>query len=167
MLRDRVWIDEAYVSDSDLPKGCGQARKRGLSKRKLCVAVAIDAFKNPVAVVCGHGKPSAGEIKKALGSHLAEGCTVVHDKERAHNGVIAERGCRSEAYRADVADPVYLEEMVMASNPGSWLKCYLWRFTGMDPVNLQSYLNWFAYLFRVRQAEGRWPKTARVVAICS
>ena len=33
----------------------GQARKRGLSKQKLCIAVAIDACKN---VVVGHGKPS-------------------------------------------------------------------------------------------------------------
>ena len=51
----------------------------------------------------------------------------------------------------------------MANDLGSWLKRCLWRFTGMDPANLQSYLNWFVYLFRVRQAEDIWPKTARVV----
>ena len=28
----------------------------------------------------------------------------------------------------------------------------------LDPKNLQSYLNWFVYLFRVRQAEEKWPK---------
>ena len=33
----------------------------------------------------------------ALGSHLAEGSTVVHDKERAHNGVIAERSTHCKA----------------------------------------------------------------------
>ena len=161
--RGRVWIDEAYVNDTDLSKGCGQARKRGLSKQKICIAIAIDASKNPVAVVCGHGKPSAKRIKAALGSHLAEGSTVVHDKERAHNGVIADRKCGSEAYKADVTDPAYLEEMAMVNNLSSWFKRYLWRFTGMDPANLQSYLDWFVYLFRVRQAEEKWPKTARVV----
>ena len=163
VLGGRVWIDEVYVNDTDLSKGYGQARKRGLSGQKLCIAIAIDASKNPVAVVCGHGKPSARGIKAALGPHLAEGSTVVHDRERAHNGLIAERRCGSEAYKADATDPVYLDAMEMANNLSSWLKRYLRRFTGMDPANLQSYLNWFVYLFRVRQAEDRWPKTARVV----
>lgn len=163
VLGGRVWIDEVYVNDTDLSKGYGQARKRGLSRQKLCIAIAIDARKNPVAVVCGRGKPSTKGIKAALGAHLAEGSTVVHDKERAHNGVIAERGCGSEAYKADITDPAYLDAMEMVNNLSSWLKRYLWRFTGMDPANLQSYLDWFVYLFRVRQAEDEWPKTARVV----
>lgn len=163
VLGGRVWIDEVYVNDTELSKGCGQARKRGLSKEKLCIAIAIDASKTPVAFVCGHGKPSTKRIRAALGSHLAEGSTVVHDKERAHNGVIADKGCASEAYKADVGDPAYLEAMEMVNNLSSWLKRYLWRFTGMDPANLQSYLDWFVYLFRVRQAQDRWPKTARVV----
>ena len=163
VLRNRVWIDRAYVNDADLSKGYGQARKRGLSKQKLCIAIAIDTSKNPVAVVCGHGKPSTKRIKAALGSHLAEGSTVVHDKERAHNGVIADRKCCSEACKADASDPAYLDAMEMVNNLSSWLKRYPWRFTGMDPANLQSYLDWFVYLFRVRQAEEKWPKTARVV----
>ena len=102
-------------------------------------------------------------LNQALGNHLAEGSTVVHDKERAHNGVIADRKCSSEAYKADVTDPAHLGAMEMVNNLSSWLKRYLWRFTGMDPANLQSYLDWFVYLFRVHQAEDRWPKTARVV----
>jgi len=163
VLRGRVWIDEVYVNDTDLTKGPGQARKRGLSGQKLCIAIGIDSSKNPVAVVCGHGKPSAGRIRDALGAHLAVGSVVVHDKERAHNGVIADRGCASEAYKADCTDPAYLEAMGMVNNLSSWLKRYLWRFTGMDPANMQSYLDWYVYLFRVHQAEDRWPKTARVV----
>lgn len=163
VLKGRVWIDEVYVNDTDLSKGYGQARKRGLSKQKLCVAIVIDTSKNPVAVVCGHGKPSTKRIKETLGSHLAEGSTVVHDKERAHSGVIADRKCSSEAYKADVTVPAYLDAMEMVNNLSSWLKRYLWRFTGMDPVNLQSYLDWFVYLVRMDQAKGRLRKTVRVV----
>lgn len=136
------------------------------SKEKLCIAIAIaiDASKAPVAFVCVPGKPSTKRIRAALRSHLAEGTrSCVHDKERAHNGVIADKGCASEAYKADVGDPAYLEAMEMVNNLSSWLKRYLWRFTGMDPANLQSYLDWFVHLFRVRQAQDRWPKTARVV----
>lgn len=163
VLRERAWIDETYISDTDLTHGFGEARKRGLSKQKLCISVGIDVFKNPVAVVCGHGKPSSKRIKDALGDHIGEGIVIVHDLERAHNGLIRAKKCVSEAYKADVKDPAYIDGMAMVNNLCSWLKRYLWRFTGMDPANLQSYLNWYVYLFRVHQAEDKWPKTARVV----
>lgn len=51
----------------------------------------------------------------------------------------------------------------MANNLCSWLKRYLWRFTGMGPGNLQSYLNRYVYLFRVNQTQEKWPKTERAV----
>ena len=163
VLRDRVWIDETYINDTDLHLGYGVARKRGLSRQKVCIAVAIDVHKNPVAVACGHGKPSSGRILEALGGHIAEGSLVVHDRERAHGALIRESGCADEAHRADPNDPVYLERTAMVNNLCSWLKRYLWRFTGMSKENLQSYLNWFVYLFRVKRDSERWPETARVV----
>ncbi len=163
VLRDRIWIDETYINDTDLTHGYGEARKRGLSKQKLCIAVAIDVHKNPVAVVCGHGKPSTKRMKNGLLSHMREGSVVVHDMEKAHKGLVKAAKCTDEAYKADVKDPVYLECMAMVNNLCSWIKRYLWRFTGMDPANLQSYLNWYVYLFRVNQAQDKWPKTERAV----
>ena len=74
--------------------------------------------------------------------------------------VLRNRVWNDEVY---VNDPAYLDAMEMINNLSSWLKRYLWRFTGMDPANLQSCLDWFVYLFREHQAEDRWPKTARVV----
>ena len=163
MLRGRVWIDETYINDTDLTHGYGEARKRGLSKQKICIAVAIDMFKNPVAVVCGHGKPSSKRIVKGLRSHITAGSTIVHDMEKSHRALVRATGCVDESYRADVRDPVYLESMAMVNNLCSWIKRYLWRFTGMSPENLQSYLNWYVYLFRVNQAREKWPETERVV----
>jgi transposase-like protein len=163
VLKDRIWIDETYINDTDLTRGYGQARKRGLSKQKICIAVAIDVHKNPVAVVCGHGKPSSKRIKDGLLAHIAQGSVIVHDKEKAHNALIKAAKCSEEAYKADVRDPLYVECMALVNNLCSWLKRYLWRFTGMKPVNLQSYLNWYVYLFRVNAARGKWPETERVV----
>lgn len=163
VLRGRVWVDETYVNDTDLSKGYGQARKRGLSKQKLCIAVGIDARKEPVAVACGHGKPSAARIRAALGGHVAEGATLVHDRERAHNVLVRENGLADESYKADARDPEYLEAMELVNNLCSWLKRHLWRFTGMDPENLQSYLNLYVYFFRIKRDDERWPKIARVV----
>lgn len=163
VLRGTVWIDETYVNDTDLSKGYGQARKRGLSKQKVCIAVAIDAGKSVVAAAIGHGKPSSKRVREGLSGHIAPGSLVIRDREKAHNALLRESGCESEAHKADVRDPVYLERMQMINSLCSWLKRHLWRFTGMDPANLQSYLNWFVYLFRVKRDEETWPKTERVV----
>jgi len=163
VLKDRVWIDETYINDTELSHGYGEARKRGLSKQKFCIPVAIDVHKDLVAVVCGHGKPSSKRVKDALLSHIAEGSVIVHDKEKSHNALVKAAGCTDEAYKADVRDPLYLECMSIVNNLCSWLKRYLWRLTGMKPGNLQSYLNWYVYLFRVNTARGKWPETERVV----
>ena len=163
MLRDRIWIDETYINDTDLTHGYGEARKRGLSKQKLCIAVAIDVHKNPVAVVRGHGKPSTKCMKDGLLSHLKEGSVAVHDMEKAHRGLAKAAKCTDEACKADVRDPVYLECMAIANNLCSWIKRCLWRFIGMDPANLQNYLNRYVYLFRVNQARDKWPRLERVV----
>ncbi len=163
VLRGRVRIDELYLTDSDIVRGSGFARKRGLSKGKICIAVAIDASKNAVAVICGHGKPSSKRTKDALLAHIAPGSAIVHDMERSHPALVRAAGCADEAYGADAAGPAYLEAMGLVNNLCSWLRRYLFRFPGMKKSNLQSYLNWFVYLFRVRRDEGKWPKTARVL----
>lgn len=93
-----------------------EARKRGLSRQKLCIAVAIDVRKNPVAKVCGHGKPSSKRIKDALEGNIAEGPTLVGDRERAHNALARAVKVAHEAYKADTRDPVYLEQVAMVNN---------------------------------------------------
>lgn len=162
-LRDRVWIDETYLFDSSLLHDDDYKRKRGLSKDLICIVVAIDIHKNTYAVICGHGKPSGTRIYKALKDHIVPGSTVVHDGEKAHNMLIEKLNLTSEAYIADTKDKNYLENMALINNMCSWLKRYIYRFIGMRMDNLQSYLNWFVYLFRVKGAVDRWPKISRIL----
>jgi transposase-like protein len=163
MLKKRVWIDETYVEDSALIGQPDWRPKRGLSKNKICIAVAIDVFKNPYAVICGHGKPSAKRIKEALQGHIQEGSTIVHDMEKSHKSLVKSVKGIDEPYRADTKDPAYLEAMQMVNNLCAWLKYYLRRFPGMKQDNLQDYLNWFVYLFRVTRDKEKWPKVERVL----
>lgn len=74
---------------------------------------------------------------------------LIHDQERAHNAFVRDGGLESEAHRADVNDPVYMERIEVPNDPCASLKCYLWRFTGMSPRNIQ--------------ARDRWDQTARLV----
>ena len=163
VLKKRIWIDEAYVADSSLLSQPDWKPKRGLSKNKICIVVAIDVFKNPYAVICGHGKPSAKRIKDALLGHIQEGSVIVHDMEKSHKSLVKAVKGIDEPYKADTKDPEYLKGMKMVNNLCAWLKYYLGRFPGMKQDNLQHYLNWFVYLFRVTRDKEKWPKVERVL----
>ena len=73
---------------------------------------------------------------------------LVHDGENAHNLLIKKLHLYSESYIANEKDKNYLENMALINNMCSWLKRYIYHFIGMRMDNLQSYLNWFVYLFR-------------------
>lgn len=93
-----------------------------------------------------------------MGDRIAPGSPLIQDLERAHGVPVRDDGLESGAHRAYDNDPVYLKRMEMANDLCSWLKRYLWRFTGMSPRNLQAYLDWYVY-----QARDRWDQTARAV----
>ena len=162
-LYERVWLDETYIDDYSIIHNPFDKRKRGLSRDKICIVVAIDIYKNMVAVICGHGKPSSRRIRKALESHIVPGATVVHDGETSHNELIRKLNCTSEVYKADSKDPEYIEHMALINNMCGWLKRYIWHFIGMNIANLQSYLNWFIYLQRCKRDDEKWPKSVRIL----
>ena len=163
MLSGRVWIDEMYFNDTDLLHDLGRKPKRGLSKDLICVVVAIDAHKNVLAVVSENGKPSTKRINAALEAHIEPGSTIVHYCEKAHNALVKKLRLVDERYKANTADPDYLLHMALVNNLCSWIRRYVGRFSCMKSVNLQSYLNWFVYLFRVHRDEEKWPTEERVV----
>ena len=114
--RDEVWMDEMHVTDSDLKGDPGWEPKRGLSKDKICIAVAIDVHKNVFVVRCGHGKPSARRIKDALRAHIAEGSEIFHDMEKSHESLARAVKGVDRPYKADTKDQEYLEKMAMVNN---------------------------------------------------
>ena len=164
-LYNTVWIDETYLEDYDVLKSddYNGNQLRGLSRTKICIVVAVDQYKNMVAIICGHGKPSSRRIYNALKDHIKEGSTVIHDGDNSHNYLVSKLNLKSEVYKANSKDEEYLKNMAMINNMCSWLKRYIWRFIGMEVDNLQSYLNWFIYLQRCKKDNEIWPKTDRIL----
>lgn len=101
----RVWVDEMYVDYTDPPK-VGRSKKLGFFKDKLCIAAGIDARKERVAVVCGHGKSTTARIS----------ATLAHDRERAHGVLVGEKSLEGKSYKADVRDPSHLGAMARVNN---------------------------------------------------
>lgn len=163
LLSGDVWIDETYLEDYEVLAKKDGKHLRGLSRSKICIVVAIDSYKNMVAIISGHGKPSSRRIISALKSHIKEGSHIIHDGDHSHYKLIKELNCSEEFYKANSNDPLYLEHMRLINNMCGWLKRYIWRFIGMDINNLQSYLNWFIYIHRVNEYKDKWPKTTRIL----
>ena len=163
VLSGRVWIDEMYFEDTRVGREPGSPRRRGLSRDKVCVVVAIDSHKQALAIASENGKPSTERINRALKEHIRRGSTVVHDCERAHNALVRDLGLVDERYKAVTTDPVYLEQMALVNHLCSWIRRYVGRFACMRSENLQAYLDWFVYLHRVHRDEKRWPVEERVV----
>ena len=53
--------------------------------------------------------------------------------------------------------------MNLINSLSSWIKRYLYRFTGMKMKNIQSYLNWFVYLFKVKKDDEKYPMVERII----
>lgn len=163
VLSDTIWIDETYIEDYEIEAISKGKHLRGLSRSKMCIVVAIDNHKNMVAKIAGHGKPSSKRILVALKPHIKEGSHIIHDGDHSHYKLIQELNCSEELYKANTKDELYIEKMSLINNMCSWLKRYLRRFLGMDINNLQSYLNWFIYLQRVKAEDDKWPKNNRIL----
>ena len=105
-MKDRVWIDETYLYDSSLLHDDGY-KKRGLSKKQLCIVVANDCHKNTYAVICGHGKPSASRIFEVLKNHIVSGSTLIRNGEEAYDKEYLEKTALINKY-VFMAKKVYL-----------------------------------------------------------
>ena len=80
-----------------------------------------------------------------------------------YSHLIDAHNLKSEVYIANTKDSEYIKNMAMINNMCSWLKRYIWRFIGMEVVNLQSYLNWFIHLHRCKRDNEKWPKSNRIL----
>jgi dephospho-CoA kinase len=72
-LSGRVWIDEIYTFDYGDPGDHFRKMRRGLSKRKVCVCIAIDCRESLVIFETGHGCPTSAELLRALKGHIEPG----------------------------------------------------------------------------------------------
>ena len=151
VLEGRVQADEAYYP---IPLSEAETGKRGLkpgfSKNKICIAVSCEGGKprRSTFEVCGRGKPSGERALAAYGPHIAEGSTLVHDKERSHGIVVRERKLTSEAYDSRLISKLPDKEnpLQQVNRLCFLVKVFLDRHNGFDRSNMQDWLNLFSVM---------------------
>ena len=162
-LRGTVWIDEIYTFDWSDPADHKHKGKQGLSGKKIAIALAIDQYKNIALFAIGKGHPTSKSIMACFGDRIDAAC-VIHDGLMAHRQLIAKLGIDDKVYKSTVKDEESLAAMAMINNFSAWVKRFLCRFSGMRTDEyLQDYLNWFAYIFKVKKQSEIYPKDERLM----
>ena len=149
VLSGRVWLDETYYSVMMKDRVLNEdgTNPRGLSKNKICVGVATDK-KNTVIIAEGFGKPSQKMSYSSFRSHIAQGSTLVHDKESTHKKLVSDLSLISEEYAAK--DLKGLEDFENPLDPVNHLhyliKRFLYAHSGFDRREIQGYLDLYAFV---------------------
>lgn len=76
-LSGNVWVDETYINAPVSERS--PIKKRGLSKDKVQVAVAVDGNGHALAVINGRGMSGYDDARRAFGGRIEPGSTVYHD----------------------------------------------------------------------------------------
>ena len=147
-LRDRCWVDEMFFEDSSL------RNTRCPCVRNLLWCGGDRRAQEPVAVVCGQASPQE-EGREALGGRMPR------DDHRPRHGEGARPALRPRKAPRRTPGTRVPRGDEDGQQPRAWIRRYV-EVRGDEAANLQEYLDWYVYLFRVRRTE-RWPKTARVL----
>ena len=166
VLSGRVQIDETYypVPAAEAERNADGSLKRGLSRNKLCIAVATDGRGRSAFEPCGRGKPSARRALAAYsGHHVARGSTLLHDKEKSHRALVRELGLASVEY-----DSRRLKSLPDRENPLAdvnrlhfLLKSFLDAHKGFDRADLKGWLDLFSVI--ANPPSGAMEKAAMVL----
>lgn len=166
VLSGRVQADETYypLPASEEEPG-SRGRKPGLSRNRICIAVACEEGRGGSSVfrLCGLGKPSGKRALAAYGPHLAKGCTLVHDRESAHNMLVRERGLDSESYNSrEICGLPDRDNPLGRVNRLCFLvKEFLGRHSGFDRADIDGWLDLFSVI--MNPPESKMEKVAMML----
>ena len=149
VLSGKVWLDETFYSvrSEDIVRKENGDELRGLSRNQICIGVATDK-KRSIFIVEGTGKPSQKKTLEAFRRHIAPNSTLIHDEESAHKKLISLLTLKSIAYASKELKKLPDKENPLdpVNRAHAILKQFLYAHRSFDRVDLQSYLNFFAFV---------------------
>ena len=150
ILEDDVYLDETFFSQIESKKKHRPDGKeyRGISRYKFCVASAYDDSGHIILLGENVSKPSLRSTFEALGPHIREGSTLIHDGERSHSVLIEKLNLTSIVYDAE-----QIKKLPDDKNPldpineiHSLAKRFMRAHGGYNRDNLQGFMNLISFI---------------------
>lgn len=154
MLSGLIEADETYILEAQKgihvtgrkPRKHGEtATKRGLSREQMCICVAADRDNHIAARCVNRAKPSAENIKGAIGDRIAENSVFQCDGATAYNKLVEEKNCVKVVLNSHT-DYNKVYHLNTVNSLHSRLKEMLKHFNGVSTKYLNRYLAMFVAL---------------------
>ena len=149
-----VEADETYIPESQKgrtvthrePRIHGEGvNLRGISCEQLCVCVATDRDHHVIAKCVNRGRPTCGDINRALADRIAEEVVFQCDGTQNYNDLIAHKKCRKIELRTkENYDKVHHLNTVNGLH--NQLKHMIRKYRGVSTIYLNRYLALFVFL---------------------
>lgn len=167
ILSGTIYLDEMYfpVMPKDLIRNKDGKKLKGISRNKLGVAVAFDDNGQFLLKCTYTSKPSDKSTWNAVGLHIKEGSTIVHDGERSHNNLIRKLKLSSIVYKTK--NTKNLKDSENPLDPINDIHALAKRFMkvhgGYDRDNLQDWMNLICFI--LSKPENRYEKIVKFIEI--
>lgn len=173
-----VEADETYIQESfkgkksDLPreprKRGAAAKKRGISKEKSCVLVAVDRAGDIYSKYICKGRPCIDDVEKALAQYLAPNTILVTDSNTSYP-VFAKRH-NLQHFKVNPSKNIHkvsgIYHVQHVNGYHSRLKGWMRRFKGVATKHLDHYLCWFRLLEKMKRMRFAAKRDTLVLTAC-
>jgi transposase-like protein len=148
VLSSDVVFDETFFTVVESKRTYKDGNKlRGISKDKICVAVATDGFRT-IILSENVSKPSSKSTLDTLRNHLKPGSKLIHDDEHSHQALIKELNLKEEFCKSSYQE--YLSEDENPLTPinkiHSYIKKFMRNHEGFSRDNLQDWMNLISFI---------------------
>jgi len=158
LLSGDVVFDETYFTVIESKRTYKDGNKlRGISKDKICVAVATDGFRT-VILSEGVSKPSSKSTLETMKSHIKNGSKLIHDDEHSHQILIKELNLCEEFVKTAYQEYLNEEEnpLTPINKIHSYIKKFMRNHEGFSRDNIQDWMNLISFI--INDPENRYDK---------
>lgn len=147
-LKGRVYFDEMFFPVIKREEVLKDGKKlRGISRNKIAVACAFDEHGNILLISENTSKPSIKSTWAAMGNHIEEKSTLVHDGDTSHSILIEKLKLISEVHETKETKGLSDKENPLdpINDIHSLARRFMREHGGYDRSNLQDWMNliWF------------------------
>lgn len=123
---------------------------RGISHHKICIVSSIDENDNLLLKIVGLGRCTTNMLKDSLDQKLSNAKSVNADSASVYQDFCEEYNLTLNAIPPGFhSDGIYYISEINGVH--SQLETWLSKFRGVSTRHLQEYLDWFVYIFTMKE----------------
>lgn len=158
VLDGTIVFDETFFTVVESKRTYKDGNKlRGISRDKICIAVAYDGFRT-IILSENVSKPSSKSTLNTLKGHIKPGSKLIHDDEHSHQVLVKELDLTEEFCKSSYQEFLTEEEnpLTPINKIHSYMKKFMRNHEGFSRDNIQDWMNLISFI--INDPENRYDK---------